>query len=55
MITMHQRYTGQTDRRTDDIRWHNPVMKYHGAGIILQHNKLHTQFFESKQKMHKYF
>jgi len=25
MITMHQRHIRQTNRRTDDIRWHNLI------------------------------
>jgi len=30
--TVHQRYTGQTDERTDNVRWHNPpAHATHGA------------------------
>jgi len=30
MTTVHQRYTSQTDRQTDNIRWHYPrIMLLH--------------------------
>ena len=32
MIIVYQRYSGQTDRQSDNIRWREPPMQYHGAG-----------------------